>query len=79
LAKQSGSLCNRCKSSNNLGVHHKDRNRSNNEISNLEVLCARCHRIEHECWKNLPKGEELSRLKYIQSLFAKRKNGRFSR
>lgn len=30
-----------------LGVHHKDRNRKNNELSNLEVLCANCHSIEH--------------------------------
>ena len=28
-------------------VHHKDRNRDNNDISNLEVLCANCHAIEH--------------------------------
>ncbi len=28
-------------------VHHKDRNRNNNDISNLEVLCANCHAIEH--------------------------------
>jgi hypothetical protein len=28
-------------------VHHRDRNRSNNELSNLEVLCANCHAIEH--------------------------------
>lgn len=30
-----------------LEVHHKDRNRSNNEIDNLEVLCCNCHRLEH--------------------------------
>lgn len=28
-------------------VHHIDRNRVNNDISNLEVLCAICHNIEH--------------------------------
>ena len=28
-------------------VHHKDRNRTNNDISNLEILCANCHFIEH--------------------------------
>jgi hypothetical protein len=31
-------------------VHHRDRNRDNNHISNLEVLCANCHAIEH--WGN---------------------------
>jgi len=30
-----------------LGVHHKDRNRKNNELSNLEILCPNCHSIEH--------------------------------
>jgi len=31
-----------------LGVHHKDRNRNNNTISNLEILCPNCHSIEHK-------------------------------
>ena len=42
--------CNRCKYSANLAalhVHHKDRNRNNNELDNLEILCANCHSIEH--------------------------------
>lgn len=30
-----------------LGVHHKDRNRKNNNLSNLEVLCPNCHSLEH--------------------------------
>lgn len=30
-----------------LGVHHKDRDRHNNESTNLEVLCANCHSEEH--------------------------------
>lgn len=30
-----------------LGIHHRDRNRNNNELSNLEVLCANCHSLEH--------------------------------
>lgn len=30
-----------------LQVHHKDRNRSNNNIENLEVLCPNCHTLEH--------------------------------
>lgn len=28
-------------------VHHKDRNRKNDNIDNLEVLCANCHLEEH--------------------------------
>lgn len=30
-----------------LQVHHKDRNRSNNEEKNLELLCPNCHFLEH--------------------------------
>ena len=33
-------------------VHHRDQDRSNNSLENLELLCKRCHQIEHECWKN---------------------------
>lgn len=42
-------LCERCGFDKEaaLVVHHKDRNRDNNTISNLEVLCANCHAIEH--------------------------------
>ena len=31
-----------------LDVHHIDRNHSNNLISNLQTLCANCHRLEHK-------------------------------
>ena len=31
-----------------LVVHHKDGNRQNNELSNLELLCRNCHYIKHE-------------------------------
>lgn len=30
-----------------LQVHHKDRNRANSDISNLEILCPTCHVLEH--------------------------------
>lgn len=42
--------CNRCGYDTNvaaLQVHHKDRNRLNSSIENLEILCANCHAIEH--------------------------------
>lgn len=48
--------CERCGSSQNLLIHHRDRNRYNNDSVNLETLCKRCHQIEHECWKNFTKG-----------------------
>lgn len=31
-----------------LEVHHIDKNRKNNEISNLEILCANCHVLTHK-------------------------------
>ncbi len=31
-----------------LEVHHKDRNRENNLVDNLEVLCANCHTRKHK-------------------------------
>ncbi|MBS4195317.1 HNH endonuclease [Lederbergia citri] len=42
-----GEVCNRCEGTTNLEVHHKDRNRKNNDINNLEVLCKICHVNEH--------------------------------
>lgn len=35
-------------------VHHKDHNRHNNQLDNLELLCKRCHQIEHRCMDQLP-------------------------
>jgi hypothetical protein len=45
-------VCERCgydKHEAAIIVHHKDRNRMNDADSNLEILCANCHAIEH--WK----------------------------
>lgn len=42
-----GDKCSRCGSTNELIVHHKDRNRSNNSVSNLELLCVSCHNKTH--------------------------------
>ena len=32
-------------------VHHKDRNRKNNNLDNLQVLCTDCHANEHKNWE----------------------------
>jgi len=44
-----GRQCERCGYSKTeiLNVHHKDRNRSNNNLSNLELICPNCHAEEH--------------------------------
>ncbi len=50
LTRQLINKCNRCDYDHEpriLGVHHKDRNRNNNDISNLEILCPNCHSLEH--------------------------------
>lgn len=45
--------------------HHKDHNSANNIRENLEILCRKCHAIEHECWlafqgvTTIPKGSTL--------------------
>ena len=39
--------CNRCESTKNLCVHHKDKNRHNNVVENLEIVCKSCHQKEH--------------------------------
>lgn len=43
-------ICAVCGFSNKaaLEVHHIDRNRNNNNIDNLRILCANCHLIEHQ-------------------------------
>lgn len=42
-------ICERCDDSNKdkLIVHHKDENRLNNLLSNLEILCWSCHNLHH--------------------------------
>lgn len=47
--------CERCGFDNiiALEVHHKDRNRENNDLSNLEVLCCNCHTLEHRKIENV--------------------------
>ena len=44
--------CERCSKSQKengreLTIHHKDRNRNNNKLKNLEIQCDKCHMFEH--------------------------------
>jgi len=48
------SVCARCKKKPAVLVHHKDGNRWNSSLDNLERLCKRCHQLEHNCAANLP-------------------------
>jgi len=47
-----GKVCNRCSSVDKLLVHHKDENRANNSMNNLEVLCKSCHQ-NHHCVRDM--------------------------
>ena len=44
-----GGTCERCgyNKVEILQIHHKDRNRANNEPNNLELICPNCHCEEH--------------------------------
>lgn len=49
LLENRGGGCERCGYSKIeiLQTHHKDRDRSNNELDNLELICPNCHYEEH--------------------------------
>ena len=49
LLEVRGKNCERCKYNNYriLQIHHKDRNRNNNSLENLELICPNCHCEEH--------------------------------
>lgn len=40
-------ICEDCKQKYRLDVHHKDRNHSNNDPKNIQMLCRRCHGRQH--------------------------------
>lgn len=57
LIRKARQVCNRCDKNlldakkDEWCVHHIDHDRTNNELSNFELLCKRCHQIEHNCWE----------------------------
>ncbi|MBP9691052.1 HNH endonuclease [Candidatus Woesebacteria bacterium] len=55
LLKNRGTHCERCDydTFEILQIHHKDRDRTNNSLENLELICPNCHALEHyyeESW-----------------------------
>jgi 5-methylcytosine-specific restriction endonuclease McrA len=43
--------CSICGIKGKLQVHHKDKDRKNNKLSNLQILCPECHRKIHNMGK----------------------------
>jgi len=62
LIKDKGHKCENCgltewqKQSIVLEVHHEDGDRTNNEFSNLKLLCCNCHALTHN-WRNKNKNK----------------------
>lgn len=50
--------CNRCGATDQLVIHHKDHNHTNNVMGNLEVMCSPCHTSHHkaEWWRSQKDG-----------------------
>lgn len=49
LLEMRGKVCERCgyNKPEILQVHHKDKDRGNNDLNNLELICPNCHFEEH--------------------------------
>lgn len=45
--KKKHTSCTLCKSNKYLDIHHIDKNRRNNSVKNLIILCRSCHRRVH--------------------------------
>lgn len=57
LFKLRGKICERCgyQEFRILQIHHKDKNRKNNDLNNLELICPNCHYKDHlleKSWLN---------------------------
>jgi len=45
-----GKKCEICARESNLHIHHKNKNRYDNDESNLQILCTHCHQSVHRNW-----------------------------
>ena len=63
-ARQTIRFCQRCQKdllnapTGHWAVHHVDHDQTHNDPSNWELLCKRCHQLEHRCWLNYGRGKK---------------------
>lgn len=55
--------CSNCGATENLLVHHKDEDRTNNDLSNLTILCKKCHQ-EHHMERDKENGRFIGKKEY---------------
>ena len=60
LIQERGKRCERCQYDKVeiLHVHHKNRDRNNNELNNLELICPNCHYEEHYLEQSLSRNQK---------------------
>jgi len=63
--------CDICKNYRARFVHHIDKNRTNNENYNLQLLCRTCHKNIHYNEKKLERYNVFNEIDYILSFFDK--------
>ena len=61
LLASRGGVCERCGYDKKeiLEVHHKDRDRQNNDLGNLALICPNCHAEEHYLQRSWMRGTSL--------------------
>lgn len=68
LSRQDGieQVCKLCKNTDSriLAVHHLDKNRQNNEVSNLIWLCHNCHFLVHHYMRPFKQLEKVLEIKF---------------
>ena len=57
--------CSICGSTDNLIVHHIDKNRENNDVSNLITLCSKCHTRLHSKNLNILYSDKIVSIEYV--------------
>jgi hypothetical protein len=67
LLKKQNNCCAHCGKINKFDLHHIDKDRNNNDISNLVVLCKSCHKKD-DARTRKPKKKEPSRLTHIRGI-----------